>query len=263
MNPKRAELLNTATEAALLAGQMLRRGFGTSFAISSKSGRHNLVTDYDKAAEEAILSLIKKSFPSHGFLAEESGASSGAASDVLWIVDPLDGTVNFANTIPVFSVSIAAAIAGEVVCGVVYQPMTEELFTAEKGKGAHLNGSPLAVRGTADLDDAFLATGFPYNTSEDPLHCIETFAKLARKGLPIRRLGSAAIDLSYVAAGRFDGFWEAALQPWDFAAGMLLVQEAGGRVTDYSNQTLNPVKASSLVATNGRLHERLLKEIFP
>jgi len=261
MKPNHSELLNAAITAALQAGQILRRGFGTSFAVSSKSGKHNLVTEYDTASEKTILSFISEKFPGHQFLAEESGASKKGDSGVAWIIDPLDGTVNFAHGIPVFSVSIAAAVGETVVCGAVYQPITEELFFAQAGKGSYLNGSRLQVQGTEDFDAGFYATGFPYNTKEDPLHCIETFTNLARMGVPIRRLGSAAIDLSYVAAGRFDGFWEVVLQPWDFAAGMLIVQEAGGKVTDYEGRPLKPFTASPVVATNGRLHQRLLQEV--
>ena len=152
-------------------------------------------------------------------------------SDVTWIIDPLDGTVNFARNIPVFSVSIAAAIDQKIVCGVVYQPITQELFIAEKDKGAYLNGKQLFVSKVAQFDEALMSTGFPYNVDKNPLHCVEKFAQMQVKGVPIRRLGSAAIDLAYVAAGRYDVFWEVGLHPWDMAAGKLLVEEAGGTVS--------------------------------
>lgn len=252
-----AELLTVAVQAALQAGGLLRQGFGTAFEISSKEGHHNLVTTYDKLAEKTIAETVGKRFPTHGFLGEESGHQKSGS--ILWIVDPLDGTVNFAHNVPVFSVSIAVAVEGKVVVGVVYQPMTDELFWAEKGKGSFLNGKPLKVSTQMKLSEAFLATGFPYNVSEDPLSCIETFVKLTRKGIPIRRLGSAALDLSYVAAGRFDGYWEVTLQPWDIAAGLLLVEEAGGKVTRYDGSPCNPTEAGPVLATNKHLHTQILE----
>jgi len=241
-----------AIQAALEAGKLLRKGFGTSLQIINKPGHHNLVTQYDYASEAHIFSFLMKKFPSHGFFGEERGQSK--EGDVLWIVDPLDGTVNFAHNIPVFCVSIAAFFQGEVRIGCIYQPMTEELFWAEKGEGAFLNGMPLKVTSTPCLEEAFLTTGFPYNLEEDPLHCIETFSRLTKRGIPIRRLGSAAIDLSYVAAGRFDGYWEVSLQPWDFAAGKLLVEEAGGVVTRYDGAPLNLLEANPLLAAGPSLH---------
>ncbi len=248
---KNKELLEVAIEAAEKAGALLRQGLGTNFKISNKSGKHNLVTEYDLAAEKAIIETISTHFPTHGFLAEESG--QGKKGDILWIIDPLDGTVNFAHGIPVFSVSIAATQGEEILCGVVYQPITNELFTAEKGKGAYLNGHRLHVTETTDINAAFLATGFPYNVDKNPLHCIDTFSHMTKKGIPIRRLGSAAIDLAYVAAGRFDAYWEVSLQPWDLAGGKLLVEEAGGRVTDYSGNPRPLLGTGPVLATNGHL----------
>ncbi len=253
---KNKELLKVAIEAAQKAGDLLRQGFGTSFKISKKGGKHNLVTEYDHAAEKMIIQTISEHFPSHGFLAEESG--QGKKGDVLWIIDPLDGTVNFAHGIPVFSVSIAATQGEEILCGVVYQPITEELFTAEKGNGAYLNGHRLRVTKTTDINDAFLATGFPYNVDQNPLHCIDTFSHMTKKGIPIRRLGSAAIDLAYVAAGRFDAYWEVSLQPWDLAGGKLLVEEAGGKVTDYDGKPRPLLGTGPVLATNGRLKLELV-----
>ncbi len=250
-----SELLTVAIEAALHAGALLKEGFGTSFEISSKEGHHNLVTTYDRLAESAILQSIMKRFPSHGFIGEESGHQK--SGDILWIVDPLDGTVNFAHNVPIFSVSIAASHQNKILAGVVYQPMTNELFWAEEGKGSFLNGKPLKVSPQANLEAAYLTTGFPYNVKEDPLHCIETFEKLTQCGIPIRRLGSAAIDLAYVAAGRFDGYWEASLQPWDLAAGLLIVQEAGGLVTRYDGSACSILEAGPVLATNRHLHNQL------
>lgn len=254
-----AQFLSVATQAALRAGHLLKKGFGTSYEISSKEGRHNLVTTYDKLAESMILEAVTKQFPSHGFLGEESGHQK--KGDILWIVDPLDGTVNFAHNIPVFCVSIGVAIESEIVAAAIYQPMTEELFWAEKGHGAFLNGEPLRVSPQKNLEGAYLSTGFPYNVHEDPLHCIETFTRLTRLGIPIRRLGSAAIDLSYVAAGRFDAYWEVSLQPWDLAAGLLIVEEAGGTVTRYDGSRCNPYEEGTTLASNTHLHTQLQKEI--
>ena len=259
MKKNNSEFLSVAIEAALQAGDLLRKGFGTSFEISSKPGRHNLVTHFDKAAEASIFSCLLKKFPSHGFIGEEQGQTK--KGDVVWIVDPLDGTVNFAHGIPIFAVSIAAVAENEVVASCIYQPMTQELFWAEKGKGSYLNGTQLRVTGSTSLDEAMLATGFPYNVDEDPLQCIETFDKLTRKAFPIRRFGSAAIDLAYVAAGRFDVYWEVSLQPWDFAGGKLLVEEAGGKVSQYNGSPCDPFKASTILATNGLLHAIMQKEI--
>jgi len=257
MTPDISRFSFVAIQAALRAGEELKRGFQTSYSITTKPGKHNLVTHYDTLAEEVILSIIHKEFPDHGVLAEESGEDL-KSSTVTWIVDPLDGTVNFAHNIPVFSVSIAAVLQNEVVCGVIYQPITKELFVGEKNKGSFLNGKPLKVSSVSNLDDSFLATGFPYNLNENPLGCIEHLLSVLRKGLPVRRLGSAALDLSYLAAGRYDGYWEVSLQPWDMAAGKLIVEEAGGKITDYHGKDLNVKQPSSVVATNGLLHDSIL-----
>ena len=246
-----------AIQAALRAGEELKRGFQTSYSITAKPGKHNLVTYYDTLAEEIILSMIQKEFPDHSVLAEESGEDLKSGS-VTWIVDPLDGTVNFAHSIPVFSVSIAAVVENEVVCGVIYQPITGELFIGEKNKGSFLNGNPLKVSSVSSLEDSFLATGFPYNLDDNPLGCIEHLLSVLRKGLPVRRLGSAALDLSYLAAGRYDGYWEVSLQPWDMAAGKLIVEEAGGKITDYQGKALDVKKPSSVVASNVLLHDKIL-----
>lgn len=250
-----------AIQAALQAGEILRRGFGSSFQISSKPGRHNLVTEYDNAAEQAIISLIRSHYPDHGFLAEESGPTGNASSSVLWIIDPLDGTVNFAHQIPMFSVSIAAAVDEQVVCGVVYQPMLNELFVAEIGKGAYLNGTKIHVTDNKTFDEIITATGFPYNVEENPHHCIDIFTRMLKQGIPIRRLGSAAIDLAYVAAGRFDAYWEVMLYPWDAAAGKLLVEEAGGRVTHFDGSPRKMTSKETLLATNGHLHQKMVKNL--
>jgi myo-inositol-1(or 4)-monophosphatase len=258
-NQTQSEFTIVALRAALQAGELLKRGFGTTFQVGSKSNKNDLVTEYDRTSEASIMETILTAFPSHGFMGEEGGKKK--SGEVMWIVDPLDGTSNFASNVPIFSISIAAAVGPEVVCGVVFQPMTQELFMAEKGKGSFLNGKLLKVRTTTALESAFLATGFPSNVQENPLSCIETFTRLARLGPQIRRLGSAAIDLSYVAAGRFDGYWEASLQPWDFAAGKLILEEAGGKITQYDGSPLDIFSATPVVASNGHLHAQLLREL--
>ncbi|GBD06850.1 Inositol-1-monophosphatase [bacterium HR21] len=255
-----AAVLAAAVEAALEAGALLRSGFGSSMVVERKEGRHNLVTDYDRRAEELILERLRQRFPDSSFWAEEGGASGRYHRGGLrWVVDPLDGTVNFAHGIPVFCVSIAALLGEELLCGVIYQPMLGELFTAVRGEGAWLNGRRLRVSQTAALEDAILVTGFPYDVAGNPGNCIEHFVRFLRLGLPIRRLGSAALDLAYVAAGRFDGFWEVALNPWDVAAGIVLVEEAGGRVTHYDGSPHRLEPRSSIVASNGQIHEQMLR----
>lgn len=246
-------------EAALSAGELLRQGFGGTFSVSAKSGVHNLVTEYDHRAEEQIISFLKREFPSSQFLAEESGGENSAASSLQWIIDPLDGTVNFAHGIPMFSVSIAALQNNEIISGIVYQPITHELFVAQKDGGAFLNGNKICVSKTSELKKAFLATGFPYNLAENPGDCIGHFTEILKQGLPIRRLGSAAIDLCYVASGRFDGYFEISLAPWDCAAGVLILEEAGGKVSRWDGQPLDIFAYDSMLASNGHLHPALVK----
>jgi myo-inositol-1(or 4)-monophosphatase len=259
-----------AIQAALKAGEILRRGFQTRFQVASKPGIHNLVTEYDTAAEKSIISTILHHYPSHSILAEESGETrakqeadreSDRESKVLWIIDPLDGTVNFAHQIPVFSVSIAVAVHKEVQIGVIYNPLLHELFVAEKAKGAYLNGERLTVSSADQLIKAFMATGFPYNVNTNPMHCIDRFAEMQAKGIPIRRLGSAALDLAYVAAGRFDAFWELNLSAWDMAAGKLLVEEAGGKATQYDGSNFSIFSDKMLLATNGHLHGPMIEHL--
>ncbi|MGB7978674.1 MAG: inositol monophosphatase family protein [Chlamydiales bacterium] len=245
----------TAIEAALLAGEILRQGFGTHFAISSKEGKHNLVTEYDHHSEKAILDFLGQNVKDSSFLAEEGGRTGNKESEVFWIVDPLDGTVNFAHQIPVFSVSIAAQKGGETVSGVVYQPITHELFVAEIGKGAFLNGKKLKVSDVMSIDQAILATGFPYNLAKNPFHCIDHFVEILKLGIPIRRMGSAAIDLAYTAAGRFEGYFEVELAPWDLAAGKLLVEEAGGKMTHWDKRPFDIHSREPVFASNGHIHD--------
>jgi myo-inositol-1(or 4)-monophosphatase len=251
-----SELTSIAIDAALIAGDILRSGFGTNYQIKSKEGHHNLVTEYDHKAEKAIIEFVSKHVPNSHFLAEESGESGrkDVAGSLLWVIDPLDGTVNFAHNIPFFSVSIGIEKNKEIIAGVVYVPITNELFVAEKGGGAFLNGSPIHVSKADTLSQSILATGFPYNLAENPSHCIDHFIDILRAGIPIRRLGSAAIDFAYTAAGRFEGFFEVSLSPWDCAAGKLLVEEAGGRVTQWNGSPFVIHSRAPVLATNKIIH---------
>ncbi len=252
-----SRLTLAAIDAAIEAGELLRKGFGTSFAISSKAGRHNLVTEYDIKAEKSIIGALNQTVPGSRFLAEESGAT-GEKAEFLWIIDPLDGTVNFAHGIPIFSVSIALEKQGKIQTGVVYQPLHNELFVAELGKGAFLNGEPIRVSPVLKLEESFLATGFPYNLAKNPFHCIDHFIDILKLGIPIRRLGSAALDLAYTAAGHFEGFFEVSLSPWDCAAGQLLVTEAGGKVTHWDKTPFSVHGKNPILATNSHIHDPLL-----
>ncbi len=264
--PHLSHLTNLAIEAALQAGAILKKGYGTPFSISQKQGNHNLVTEYDFLAEKTILSFLKSKVPDSEFIAEESGLT-GSSTEHVWIVDPLDGTVNFAHQIPVFSVTIALEKQGHLISAVTYQPMTEELFVAEKGKGAFCffssdlekGGKRLQVSQTKNLTDAILSTGFPYNLHENPYHCIDHFVDILKLGIPIRRLGSAAIDLAYTASGRFDGFFEVGLSPWDCAAGILLLEEAGGKVTTWDQKPFLYREKTPILATNKAIHPALGK----
>lgn len=255
------KLLEVAKESALMAGAILKEGYGTTFNISSKEGKNNLVTEYDYKAEKVIIDNIKKYFPDHIFLAEESGNTGNDIDKIRWIIDPLDGTVNFAHSLPIFSVSIAAEFNNEIFCGAIYQPMLNELFYASKGYGAFLNNNPISVSKNSDFESSFLVTGFPYNINTNPHNCIDHFVSIIQRGIPIRRLGSAAIDMAYVACGRFDGFWEINLNPWDVAAGIILVKEAGGSVTQYDKKPYK-IFDDTILVTNGLIHDIISEDLI-
>lgn len=246
------------TDALTSAGKLIQDRFQTRFSIKQKSGLNNLVTEVDEAAEQLIRDTVLEAFPAHAFLGEESDEITGKGG-YQWIVDPIDGTTNFAQGIPLCCVSIALMEDDQVILGGVYNPMLNELFFAEKGKGAFLNGEAIRVSEKTDFNRACLVTGFPYQFPEGK-DITAVFSRLVKKGLPVRRLGSAAMDLCWVACGRFDGFWEYNLQPWDIAAGYLIVEEAGGRVSDFS---LKPGSAwdKETLATNGHIHEALQETI--
>ena len=249
-----------AIQAALRAGEILRRGFGTSYQIASKPGRQNFVTEYDRASEDCIISFINQHFPDHAILAEESGLSNSSSDTILWLIDPLDGTTNFAHHLPVFTISIAAYQQEQGLCGVIYQPLTQELFVAEAGKGAYLNGVPLAVSLTDQVEDALLAGGIPYVPSKQQ-RALQQLNHLISLGVTFRQLGSAALALAYVAAGKMDGFWMTDLYPWDVAAGQLIVKEAGGALTNLGKPHLRSSTSFGVLATNHHLHSPLLNLI--
>ncbi|HUF48725.1 MAG TPA: inositol monophosphatase family protein [Vicinamibacterales bacterium] len=251
--------LATAVEGALAAGR-IHRAFFRQHPEVSKKGPIDLVTAADLAAEREFRALVAARFPTHVVLGEEYG-DPGPGSGFRWIVDPLDGTTNFAHGLALFSVSIALEIDGRVDVGAVFDPIAEELYTAERGQGTRLNGQRLRVTSTADLADCLLCTGFPYSVREKPARQVEVFAAFLREARAVRRLGSAALDLCYIAAGRFDGFWEDGLQAWDVAAGALIVEEAGGRVTDFAGAPLD-LASGRIVASNGAAHDAMRRVIL-
>jgi myo-inositol-1(or 4)-monophosphatase len=250
-------LLNFVIQTAREAGGVLIDRLGRA-RISTK-GDIDLVTEADLAAEKLIIERIKSHYPRHAILAEESGASveiDAGKSDWKWIIDPLDGTTNYAHGYPCFCVSIAVERAGQIEVGVVYDPTRDELFAAERGQGATLNERPIRVSTIADLNSAMLCTGFPYNVRERPDFARE-FINFTMTAQAVRRDGSAALDLAYLACGRFDGFWEDGLNAWDIAAGLLLIEEAGGRVTDFRGAPLS-IYTPKVLATNGLVHDAMM-----
>lgn len=251
------DILQIGKEVSLKAGKLLKEGFGTNFRISSKKRINDLVTEYDHKAEDLIINSLRKIDSGFSFLAEEGGNQGNICKDKInWIIDPLDGTVNFAHNIPIFSVSIAAELNSEIIAGVVYNPVSNEMFYASKNNGAFYNDEKINVSKSNHLKSSLLVTGFPYNVVENPCHTIDLFVKIVQKGIPIRRLGSAALDLAYVAAGRFDGFWEIGLKPWDVAAGVILVSEANGTVTQFDKNHYS-IYNNTILATNGLIHNEI------
>lgn len=244
-----------AVDAACTAGELLRRELPGRRRISYKGSPTNLVTEMDARAEALIVDALREAFPDNAILAEERGATDGG-SGRRWIVDPLDATTNYAHGLPLFAVSIALEDRGRVTLGVVYDPSHDELFVGERGAGATVNDHALAVSETAVLDESLLATGFPYDIRETGKNLPE-YAAFSLRSRGVRRLGSAVLYLAWVAAGRFDGYWELSVGPWDVAAGSLLVEEAGGRVTDPQGRPLDLARPA-IVATNGRIHDAIL-----
>lgn len=235
-----------------------QRDFGIQRKDTSATGI-DIVTDADRKSEEIILEAIAREFPGHDVLTEET-LTERSGSRWLWLIDPLDGTVNFVHRIPHFSISIALSDSETLVAGIVYDPLRNERFSAARDVGSFLNGQSIRVSGADTLRASVVATGFPYDRADSPDNNVTEFSRVVTRVQGVRRAGSAALDLSYVACGRFDGFWELKLKPWDQAAGMLLVQEAGGRISDRKGEKTT-MRASSVVATNGRIHEELVAAI--
>ena len=252
-------LKSTLLEATQAGAKELQRFFNGPFQISNKEGINNLVTEADHAAEKAIITVIQNKYPDHFILSEEVGEIK-TSSDYKWIIDPIDGTVNFANGIPICCVSIALEHNGSMILGAVYNPLMNEFFYAEKGSGAFLNDKRIQVSDKSEVIKSCLVTGFPYTYLDEANGPLQVFEKLIRRGIPVRRLGSAAIDLCWVACGRFDGFYEHKLAPWDSAAGFLMVEEAGGTVTDFKGDYYSPYQPH-ILATNGKIHEELLNAV--
>jgi myo-inositol-1(or 4)-monophosphatase len=238
------------------AGALLRERLHDRHTVQYK-GEINLVTEADHLSESLIVERIRREFPGHDILTEESPETANG-SDFRWIIDPLDGTTNYAHGYPVFCVSIALEVKGVIMLGAVYNPMLDELFTAEKGAGAFLNGRRLTVSRTETLSRGLLATGFPYDIREDRNNNINYFKVMALSAQAVRRAGSAALDLAYIASGRFDGFWELKLMPWDTAAGWLLVEEAGGVVTDLRGDPYH-LHSRNMLASNGLIHAEMAR----
>ncbi len=249
-------LKQTLLEATRAGASQLVHYFNRDFKISNKEGVNNLVTEADHAAEKAIIAVIQNTYPDHFILSEETGEIK-SNSEYKWIIDPIDGTVNFANGIPICCVSIAVEKNGEMILGAVYAPILNEFYVAEKGMGAFLNDKKITVSNKTEVIRSCLVTGFPYTYLDSPRGPLQVFEELIRQGIPVRRLGSAAIDLCWVAAGRFDGFYEHQLQAWDSAAGFLMVKEAGGEVTDFAGEKFSPYQPQ-ILATNGKIHNELL-----
>lgn len=249
-------LLETAVGAGRAAGKLLLEYARSGFRVRHKNPI-DLVTDADHAAEQLIISHIRARFPMHRFLAEEQGHVEPSPSPYLWVIDPLDGTTNFAHGYPAYCVSIGLEYQGRCILGVVVDPSRDELFTATEGSGAQLNGQTISVSETSILGASLLVTGFAYDIRETARNNLDHFAKFALKAQGLRRTGSAALDLCYVAAGRFDGFWEVRLNPWDMAAGSVIVQQAKGQLTDFSGAELS-IYGQELVASNGHIHQAML-----
>ena len=253
-----SERLELASAIAREVGALQRERFSEPRVIETKSSAIDLVTDVDHASDALIIERIAKAFPDDDVLTEETGNARVGRSGYRWVVDPLDGTTNYAHGVPHFAVSIGVEREGERVVGAIYDPMRDELFAAARGGGLHLNGAPAAVSDARELERSVLATGFAYDVHDGAaLPNLDYFERFMRRARAIRRMGSAALDLAWVACGRFDGFWAMHLHAWDVAAGLLLVEEGGGRVTDFDGSP-PPASGARLVASNGTLHAALL-----
>lgn len=252
-------MLKQIKEISLETGEIVREGFGKNFSVEFKTNESNLVTEIDKRAEKNIVDYIRKNFPSHGILTEESGEYRGT-SEYLWVIDPLDGTTNFAHGLPIFAISIGLQKNGKTIAGVVYDIMHNTLYSAELGNGSFENDKKINVSKNDNYRRSVLVTGFPYNISENPHNAIEIFVHFLKTTRAVRRLGSAAIDFCYTAKGVFDAFWEVYLHPWDICAGKLIVEEAGGIVTGFSGEEID-IYSKRILASNKILHNKMVEEI--
>jgi len=257
-NPIDPRFLSTAIEAVVRAGDLQMAKFGIGVRVEKK-GAIDLVTEVDVEVERMFRAMVAERFPDHDVLAEEMGGHDRGARH-RWVFDPLDGTTNFAHGVPIFCASLALEIDGEAAVAAVYDPNRKELFTAEAGIGSWLNGQPLRVSSTATVLESMLVTGFPYNVHQQADEYLQTFGQVLKQARAVRRLGSAAIDICWVAAGRMDGFWEAILKPWDTRAAALILEEAGGRITGMDGTKWDP-DAGHILATNGVIHDELLRII--
>ena len=250
---------STLLKATEAGANELKRFFNSDFKVFDKEGINNPVTEADYASDKAIMEVIKAEFPDHFILSEEAGEIK-MDSEYKWIIDPIDGTINFANAIPICCVSIGVEYKGELIMGAVYNPFMNEFFFAEKGKGAFLNDKKISVSGKSNMLKSCLVTGFPYTYLDSKNSPLEVFERLIRKGVAVRRLGSAALDLCWTAAGRFEGFYEHSLNAWDSAAGVVILEEAGGKVTGFDGR-LHSIYQRDILATNGIIHEQLMNII--
>ncbi|NJN57389.1 MAG: inositol monophosphatase [Leptolyngbyaceae cyanobacterium SL_5_9] len=254
-------LLDIATEAALAGGAVLQAYWGKLEEIQEKGRPGDLVTEADKASEAAVLDVLRRHLPDHAILAEESGQLGEATSEYLWAIDPLDGTTNYAHQYPFYSVSVGLLVEGTPQVGAIFDPFHADLFRAAKGLGATRNRRPISVSKAAELGKSLLVTGFAYDRRETPDNNYAEFCHLTHLTQGVRRGGSASIDLAYIACGRLDGYWERGLSPWDMAAGVILVEEAGGQVTAYDESPF-VINSGRILATNGRIHQALSQELL-
>jgi myo-inositol-1(or 4)-monophosphatase len=253
--------LEAGREAAYSGAAVLKKYWGNVGSIQQKTSSSDLVTIADKQSEEAIIKVLKSHFPLHSILAEESGLQELKDSEYLWVIDPLDGTTNYTHNYPMVSISIALKSKEQILAGIVYNPILEEFFYAEKGHGAFLNDKPIKVSSTKELNASLLATGFAYDKKKSPETNYKEFTYFTQLTHGVRRGGSAALDLAYVATGRLDGYWERGLQAWDVAAGSLLVEEAGGRVSSYDNSPLD-IYTGKVLASNTLIHDSISVELM-